>query len=228
MFGACFLTPASDYWSIGGMDEQYFLHVEDVDFCLRFADAGGGVYFDPTVSVLHFKSSSDIDPIIVDIVQDEYKDLIDFDSDLFLQVNRGQVDTSGVEIQGDWTASDSLRLQGHATYTDIDVQDDTATLLGRPEWTAGATGIWQISTQWRFALDYQWTGEQNSSSRHTGENVVETLDDFHQWDANLAWQPRDWLAVELAMDNMLDDDSETAVGFKVPGRSVRVALVLSN
>ncbi len=65
--GACFLTPASDYWSIGGMDEQYFLHVEDVDFCLRFADAGGGVYFDPTVSVLHFKSSSDIDPIIVDM-----------------------------------------------------------------------------------------------------------------------------------------------------------------
>ena len=158
----------------------------------------------------------------------EYKDLIDFDSEVFRQVNRGQVDTSGVEMMGDWTASEALRFQGHATYTDIDLQDDASPLLGRPEWTAGATGIWQISSDWRFALDYQWTGEQKSSSRHTGETVVKTLDDFHQWDANLAWQPRDWLAVELAMDNMLDDDSETAVGFKVPGRSVRVALVLSN
>lgn len=65
--GACFLLPREDYWSIGGMDEQYFLHVEDVDFCLRFADAGGSVYFDPTVPVLHFKSSSEVDPILVDM-----------------------------------------------------------------------------------------------------------------------------------------------------------------
>ncbi len=63
--GACFMLPKKDYWSIGGMDERYFLHVEDVDFCLRFADAGGSVYFNPNVSVLHFKSSSEVDPIFV-------------------------------------------------------------------------------------------------------------------------------------------------------------------
>jgi hypothetical protein len=65
--GACFMTPRTDYWSIGGMDERYFLHVEDVDFCLRFADAGGTVYFDPHVCVLHFKSSSEVDPVLVDM-----------------------------------------------------------------------------------------------------------------------------------------------------------------
>jgi len=64
--GACFCLPGEDYRAIGGMDERYFLHVEDVDFCLRFADAGGTVYFDPNVCVLHFKSSSDVDPIWVD------------------------------------------------------------------------------------------------------------------------------------------------------------------
>ncbi len=65
--GACFCLRREDYFAIGGMDEQYFLHVEDVDFCLRFAKAGGGVYFDPNVSVLHFKSSSDVDPIVIDL-----------------------------------------------------------------------------------------------------------------------------------------------------------------
>ncbi len=65
--GACFCLRREDYLAIGGMDEQYFLHVEDVDFCLRFAKAGGSVYFDPHVSVLHFKSSSDVDPIVVDL-----------------------------------------------------------------------------------------------------------------------------------------------------------------
>ncbi len=64
--GACFCLRREDYFAIGGMDERYFLHVEDVDFCLRFSEAGGTVYFDPQVSVLHFKGSSAIDPIVVD------------------------------------------------------------------------------------------------------------------------------------------------------------------
>lgn len=65
--GACFMTPKNDYWAIGGMDERYFLHVEDVDFCLRFARAGGRVYFDPHVSVIHFRSTSDVEPEFVEM-----------------------------------------------------------------------------------------------------------------------------------------------------------------
>lgn len=56
--GACFFLRREDYFSIGGMDERYFLHAEDLDFCLRFGTTGGRVYFDPDVSVSHFKSSS--------------------------------------------------------------------------------------------------------------------------------------------------------------------------
>ena len=56
--GACMLMPATDYAAIGGMDERYFLHVEDVDFCLRFREAGGKVLFCPSVDILHSKSSS--------------------------------------------------------------------------------------------------------------------------------------------------------------------------
>lgn len=63
--GACFMTPKADYWAIGGMDERYFLHVEDVDFCLRFAEGGGKVYFNPHVAVIHFRSTSDVDPVFV-------------------------------------------------------------------------------------------------------------------------------------------------------------------
>jgi GT2 family glycosyltransferase/O-antigen ligase len=64
--GACFFLHADDYAEIGGMDERYFLHVEDVDFCLRFTKAGGRVYFNPHVSVEHFKSSSRANPSRVD------------------------------------------------------------------------------------------------------------------------------------------------------------------
>ena len=64
--GACFMLPRADYLAINGMDERYFLHVEDIDFCLRFRNAGGKIYFDPHVSVTHFKSSSRANPVKIE------------------------------------------------------------------------------------------------------------------------------------------------------------------
>lgn len=56
--GACMLMPRETYEAIDGMDERYFLHVEDVDFCLRLREAGGTVLFTPDAEILHYKSSS--------------------------------------------------------------------------------------------------------------------------------------------------------------------------
>lgn len=64
--GACIFLPRADYAMVGGMDERYFMHVEDVDFCLRFAKAGGGIYFNPHVSIQHYKSSSRANPIRIE------------------------------------------------------------------------------------------------------------------------------------------------------------------
>jgi GT2 family glycosyltransferase len=41
--------PNSVYNDLGGMDEKYFLHVEDVDFCMRVERAGGTILYDPNV-----------------------------------------------------------------------------------------------------------------------------------------------------------------------------------
>ncbi len=64
--GAVMFLPRADFNAVGGMDEGYFLHVEDVDFCLRFAKAGGKVFFNPHVAVLHYKSSSRANPVKIE------------------------------------------------------------------------------------------------------------------------------------------------------------------
>jgi GT2 family glycosyltransferase len=64
--GSNILLPRDVYWSIGGMDEGYFLHVEDIDFCYRFLKAGGYVYFCPTVKIVHHKGSSMANPVAVE------------------------------------------------------------------------------------------------------------------------------------------------------------------
>ena len=56
--GAFMFCHRQDYLAIGGMDEDYFLHVEDVDFCFRFRAAGGTIYFTPHLELLHLQGTS--------------------------------------------------------------------------------------------------------------------------------------------------------------------------
>lgn len=64
--GACMFLKREDYLNSKGMDEIYFLHVEDLDYCLRHHLAGGKIYFSPKVRITHHKSSSRVSPIFVE------------------------------------------------------------------------------------------------------------------------------------------------------------------
>ena len=58
--GAFMLMPKSTYEGLDGMDEDYFLHVEDVDFCMRIEKQGGEILFVPHLSVMHQKGTSSV------------------------------------------------------------------------------------------------------------------------------------------------------------------------
>lgn len=55
-----FMAMRRTFWDrLGGMDEDYFLHVEDVDFCLRARAAGGRIRFAPHLAVTHLQGTSE-------------------------------------------------------------------------------------------------------------------------------------------------------------------------
>jgi hypothetical protein len=56
--GAALLTPRAAFERVGGFDEGFFLFFEDIDYCLRVRAAGGEVWYDPTVTVLHHRGQS--------------------------------------------------------------------------------------------------------------------------------------------------------------------------
>ena len=58
--GAFMFLSRKDFDRGGGFDEGYFLHVEDLDFCFRFRQAGGEIYFAPDVVVTHIGGTSDV------------------------------------------------------------------------------------------------------------------------------------------------------------------------
>lgn len=56
--GACMMLDRESFESLGGFDEQYFLHVEDIDICREAARRGGDVYYVPGAKVLHYGATS--------------------------------------------------------------------------------------------------------------------------------------------------------------------------
>jgi N-acetylglucosaminyl-diphospho-decaprenol L-rhamnosyltransferase len=56
--GAFMYLPREDFWRAGGFDEGYFIHVDDLDFCLRYRRHGGEIYFVPEITVVHHGSTS--------------------------------------------------------------------------------------------------------------------------------------------------------------------------
>ncbi len=64
--GAFMLMPRETFDELDGMDEDYFLHVEDVDFCRRVGERGGAILYAPDVPVTHRRGASRVWPGFVE------------------------------------------------------------------------------------------------------------------------------------------------------------------
>jgi N-acetylglucosaminyl-diphospho-decaprenol L-rhamnosyltransferase len=56
--GACLMTPRETYLRLGGLDEGFFMHWEDADYCRRVRDDGLGVYCLTTAHAMHAEGGS--------------------------------------------------------------------------------------------------------------------------------------------------------------------------
>lgn len=154
----------------------------------------------------------------------DYKDLIDFDSETFRNVNRAQVETSGVETEVNWQLQDKLGLRLHATYTDIDMLSSDNHLLGRPQFTYGAAVNYALNDAWSFNAHYMRVDDRFAVSRYTGADVEEVLSPYNRVDASVSWKLNTQIKLGLSLENLADEDYYTDIGFPAPGRSAKVNL----
>lgn len=56
--GACMFIRAKAYWQVGGLDERYFAHMEEIDLCWRLHHAGYRVLQQPASKVFHLGGGS--------------------------------------------------------------------------------------------------------------------------------------------------------------------------
>lgn len=51
--GACLFVKAKPFWEVGGLDNDYFAHMEEIDLCWRIKNLGYKVVVEPTSIVYH-------------------------------------------------------------------------------------------------------------------------------------------------------------------------------
>jgi len=64
--GACLMIDRPSFDRMGGFDERYFLHVEDIEICRRARQMGGEVGFVPGATIMHYGSTSNVPTIWVE------------------------------------------------------------------------------------------------------------------------------------------------------------------
>lgn len=64
--GAMLMTDRASLDQLGGFDEGYFLHVEDIAICRAARVLGGEVIFAPDARALHHGATSDVSSLTVE------------------------------------------------------------------------------------------------------------------------------------------------------------------
>ncbi|MEX0300434.1 MAG: TonB-dependent receptor plug domain-containing protein [Kordiimonas sp.] len=152
-----------------------------------------------------------------------FSNLVDFDPELFTNVNRNRINAKGLEFFTSYTASDEFKVSGSLSYTDIETFDPGVKLRRRPSWKGSLSFTHQPHRSLTFNGKATFNSAYFDSSIPTG---VISLPGYNQVDMSVKWQISDTLSVQVIGLNVLNSDFEQAVGFTNQGRSVLFGLKL--
>lgn len=157
----------------------------------------------------------------------EIDDLIDFDGaatacgsgfGCYGQVP-GTTTSQGLEVSGAYALSDRVLLSGSYTYTDAKTEGTRLARTPRHDLALGVSA--EITQRLHGALDIRHVADVEPSAFAPADNKV---GDYTLVGARLSYDLSDTSEVYLRVDNLFDEDYETAGGFNQPGRAFYVGL----
>ncbi len=148
-----------------------------------------------------------------------YEDLIDFDFATFRLMNRSEARIDGIEVSFTAHVTRAITARAHATLSDIELGDEDAVLLYRPEQYGGLELGWQLGDIWSLHAHAQVIGKREGSSVPTGPV---TLGSYERLDLAVSRTISEAVRMFAAVDNVLDEDYEEAVGFPDAGIQLRL------
>lgn len=155
--------------------------------------------------------------------RNRFTDLIDFDAASFRLANRKRVTTRGVELGLQWSPHPDWTFDATYTRTDFRTAAD-APLRNRPQHRASLSATFRLADTHTLHARLIHVGRTRDFSVPTGDT---RLDAYRRFDLAYRYRAGPHLTLEAAIDNALDRRYEPFVGFRDPGRRLRVALAVA-
>lgn len=153
----------------------------------------------------------------VNYFNNEFRDLIDFDAELFTNVNRAKIDIKGIDGHLTWQSlNKQWQVNGQFNYSDIESDN---ILNGRPKLTLGSSVNYVQNASLSYNLQALWVDERYATSLHTGEAVQQALDSYLRFDANVRYTYDQHWQASLNLTNLSDADYQNDIGFAANGRA---------
>ena len=152
----------------------------------------------------------------------EFRDLVDFDFQRFLHVNRSKVEARGLELTWFWQPAETLVLRAAVTVQEVVDQETGETLRHRSDWLGGASLRWRPIRSFTLELDGRAvSGFADEQIPVPGRTSVAG----HQlWGLATEWRINDRWHLRARLDNLFGEDYETFIGFPGPERSFRATV----
>lgn len=160
--------------------------------------------------------------LILSAYDSQFEDLVDFDFESFLNINRGTFDVAGLEIRANVALTSALRLTIDGNFADI--SSSAGPLRRRPERTGGITLDWTLIDKWAVNVSARYVGAKLITSIPTGD-ITEPGGTL--LGATASYTPAEGKRYWIAVDNALDADYQDAPGFPSPGSRLRIGTKVS-
>jgi vitamin B12 transporter len=151
-----------------------------------------------------------------------YSDLIDFDFQRFLHVNRARVEARGIETTASWSPLTSLALHADATWQQVEDVTTHAKLRHRPKWVGGVRMDWRPAPRLELHLDSQ--AVSHSFDEQIPVPDRDTVAGYGVVGLTGSWRLTESWEVKGRVDNLTGKRYETLIGFPGAGRSLRLGL----
>ncbi len=148
----------------------------------------------------------------------EIDDLIgfDFDTSTYQQID-GTTKTKGIELSGQYAVTDRVTVFGAYTYTDAETDGERLIRVPRHDLIVGADA--QFTDALSGSIEIQHVADTLD-----GFGTPEALDDYTLLGLSLAYDVTEQAEVFVRVENALDEEYQTVLGFNTPGAAVYVGL----
>ena len=151
-----------------------------------------------------------------------YQDLIDFDFDLFQNINRDEVNAKGIELSLRWDPDPRVKEFSDLTYQNAESPGSAEPLRNLPEWMGSVRVGFQPIEPLEVRVELSFASESFDVQIAVPDMTVVggygLLDLAASWDLSAAWE------VLARVDNLTDTDYRHFIGFPQPGVTGKIGL----